>query len=303
MEFLNIFQYIINLNLTLLIPYSLAFIVMLISSITDLKTREVPDWINLGLIGAGIAINLLFSIIYWNLGYIINSLIGFAALFIIALIMFYTGQWGGGDSKMLMGLGALIGINIFQLTLNTFLLAFLINILLIGALYGMLWSFYLIYKNRKKFVLNFKKINKSKKVNYSKKIILVLFFVFILLAIIVQETYLRLIFLYVSVIIVITFYLWAAIKSVENSCMLKYVTPDKLTEGDWIAKEVKVNGKYITGPKDLGIEKKQIRKLVSLYKKKKVKKILIKEGIPFVPSFFIAYLVTLMFGNLLLLFV
>ena len=85
--------------------------------------------------------------------------------------------------------------------------------------------------------------------------------------------------------------------------MLKYVTPDKLTEGDWIAKEVKVNGKYITGPKDLGIEKKQIRKLVSLYKKKKVKKILIKEGIPFVPSFFIAYLVTLMFGNLLLLFV
>ena len=84
--------------------------------------------------------------------------------------------------------------------------------------------------------------------------------------------------------------------------MLKYVLPKQLTEGDWIVKEIKIGGKYITGPKDLGIEKKQINKLISLYKKKKVNKILIKEGIPFVPSFFIAYVVTLIFGNLVFLF-
>ena len=83
--------------------------------------------------------------------------------------------------------------------------------------------------------------------------------------------------------------------------MLKYVLPKQLTEGDWIAKDVKVDGKYITGPKDLGIEKKQIRRLVSFYKKNKVKKILIKEGIPFVPNFFIAYVVTLIFGNFIFL--
>ena len=83
--------------------------------------------------------------------------------------------------------------------------------------------------------------------------------------------------------------------------MLKYVTPKQLTEGDWIAKDVKISGKYVTGPKDLGIEKKQIRKLIEFYKKGKIKKVLIKEGIPFVPSFFIAYVVTLMFGNLVFL--
>ena len=80
--------------------------------------------------------------------------------------------------------------------------------------------------------------------------------------------------------------------------MLKYVITKELKEGEWIEKEVKINGKYITGPKDLGIAKKKIRLLMNLYKQKKVKKILIKEGIPFVPSFFIAYIVTLIFGNL-----
>ena len=85
--------------------------------------------------------------------------------------------------------------------------------------------------------------------------------------------------------------------------MLKYVKPQQLTEGDWIAKDININGKYLTGPKDLGIEKRKIRKLIELYKRGKVKKILIKEGIPFVPSFFVAYVITLLYGNLVTLLV
>ena len=85
--------------------------------------------------------------------------------------------------------------------------------------------------------------------------------------------------------------------------MLKYVEPQKLTEGDWIVKDIKINGKYITGPKDLGIAKKQINELVMLYKKGKIRKVLMKIGIPFVPSFFIAFVVTLIYGNLVFLLV
>ncbi len=85
--------------------------------------------------------------------------------------------------------------------------------------------------------------------------------------------------------------------------MIKAVRPAELTEGDWIVNNVKVGGKYICGPKDLGIEKKQIRKLVKFYKQKKIKKILIKEGIPFVPSFFVAYVLSLVFGNMLFLLI
>src|SRR3989338_7550856 len=88
--------------LSSLIPYSLAFIALLIGSYTDLRTREVSDWVNIGMIGTGFGVNLLFSIIYWKSSFIVNSIIGFGIFFAIAWVMFYTGQWGGGDSKILM---------------------------------------------------------------------------------------------------------------------------------------------------------------------------------------------------------
>ncbi|RLI48695.1 MAG: hypothetical protein DRP09_21205, partial [Candidatus Thorarchaeota archaeon] len=94
-------------------------------------------------------------------------------------------------------------------------------------------------------------------------------------------------------------YVWIFIKAVEQSCMYKFVKPSQLTEGDWIAKDIVVGKKRIAGPKDLGIEKKQIHELIELYKQKKVNKVLIKQGIPFVPSFLIAFIVSIIYGNLL----
>ena len=296
-----VFYDFIQVPLTLLIPYSIAFTALLIGSYTDLKTREVPDWANFGLIATGFGVNLLFSIVYGKISFITGSIVGFAIFFAIAWIMFYTGQWGGGDSKILMGLGALIGIDIFSRKLP-FLADFLINALVIGALYGIFWSFLLIAKNRKKFIKSFRKLNNNKKTILAKKIVLALFIIFIMIALLASEMVIRLISFYFALITAFTFYMWLAVKAVEDSCMLKFVKPQQLTEGDWIAKEIKIGGKYIAGPKDLGIEKKQINKLISFYKKRKIKKVLIKEGIPFVPSFFVAYVLTLVFGNLVFLF-
>tara|TARA_Y100000310_G_scaffold341089_1_gene439058 strand:- start:2069 stop:2974 length:906 start_codon:yes stop_codon:yes gene_type:complete len=290
-----------GMPLTLLIPYAIGFLILLIGSYTDIKTREVPDWVNFGLIGIGFGVNLLFSIIFWEINFVLGSVVGFATFFAIAWVMFYTGQWGGGDSKILMGLGAMIGIDIFSK--QFFLFEFLINVLIIGALYGILWSIFMIFRNKKRFAKDFKKSLKNKKIILVKRIILVSFIVFILAAIFIDDAVTKLMLSYLAVILVLTFYLWVAIKSVEKTCMLKYVKPQQLTEGDWIAKNVNVNGKYITGPKDLGIEKKKIKKLIEFYKKGKVRKILIKEGIPFVPSFLIAYVLTLVYGNLVLLII
>ena len=94
-----------------LLIYSVAFTALLIGSITDLKKREVPDWINYGLIIFGVSLNLLFSFIYSNPFFVIGSITGLLIFFVLAYVMFYSGQWGGGDSKMLMGLGAIYGIS------------------------------------------------------------------------------------------------------------------------------------------------------------------------------------------------
>ena len=281
-----------------IITYTISLVALFAGSVTDLRTREVPDWLNYGLIISGIALNLLFSIIYSRPSFIVNSLLGLLIFFGIAYLMFYAGQWGGGDSKMLMGMGAAIGFDI-RLVFNQFLLAFLVNALLIGAIYGLLWSFYLVFRNKKKFWKEFIEILSSKKIVQAKRFILALIVVSVIILFFAKLFYLRLLILSTAFLVLTTFYLWIFVKAIEKSCMYKLVRPSQLTEGDWIVRDIFVNGKYITGPKDLGISKSKIHKLVDYYKKRKVRKILIKEGIPFVPSFLISYLVTLIFGNLL----
>ena len=61
-----------------------------------------------------------------------------------------------------------------------------------------------------------------------------------------------------------------------------------------------IDGKKICGPKDLGVSKKQIEKLLDYEKKGRINEIQIKEGIPFIPSFLIAYVYTLIFDNIII---
>ena len=278
------------------ITFALSFIALFIGTITDLKTREVPDWVNYGLVISGIGLNLLFSVIYSNPSFIINSILGLAIFFGISYIMFYAGQWGGGDSKMLMGLGAMIGIDV-GFKSQQFLLGFFINALFIGAVYGLLWSFFLVFKNRKKFWKEFNKILSEKKVANAKKLMLATLILLFVILFFIKIYYIKILILSLALLALTTFYLWIFVRAIEKSAMYKLMEPAKLTEGDWIVNDIYVNRQYICGPKDLGIEKKQIRQLMELYKRRKVGKILIKEGIPFVPSFFVAFIVTFMLGN------
>lgn len=295
----------------LAIPYSLSFIVLLIASFTDLKTREVPDWVNYGLIFSGVGLNLLFSAIYSTPSFIINSLVGLAIFFGIAYFMFYMGQWGGGDSKIIMGLGAIMGLDV-GFKSPQFLAGFFINALMAGAVYGLLCSILLVFKNKEKFRKEFKKILSQNGIITTKKVLVILIFIYLIfilllwfdvqyfniLLLIFRSTQ-NILFIFSSflLLILVTFYLWIFVKAIEKSSMYKLVDPSKLTEGDWIVKDVYYNKEYITGPKDLGIEKKQIRRLIELHKKRKIGKVLIKEGIPFVPSFLIAFVITFLFGN------
>ena len=164
------------------VTYALSFIALLIGSVTDIKTREVPDWLNYGMVISGITLNLLFSVIYSNSSFIINSIIGLSIFFGVAYIMFYAGQWGGGDSKMLMGIGAMLGINI-SFSTQQFLAAFFINALLAGAVYGLLWSIFLVFKNKQRFIKELNKLLSKSNIVKLKKlmlIVLILLLVFLL---------------------------------------------------------------------------------------------------------------------------
>lgn len=277
-----------------------AFISLIIASITDIKTREVPDWLNYGLIIFGLGSRLIYSIALLDINFFLYGLAGFFVFFVIANLMFYSAQWGGGDSKLLMGLGAVIGLN-FNFREMPFLVIFWINIILIGAIYGLFWSFVLAFKNKNRFLRDFReRIKKSAKI---RRFLLIISLAVLLSAFFIDSITTRILLVILVFSSLLIFYISIFIKSVERTCMLKLVEPEKLTEGDWIAKNVIIKKKRICGPKDLGIEKKQIKQLINLKRKGLIKKVLIKEGIPFVPSFLIAFIISLWFGNWLLLFI
>ncbi len=279
------------------IPIIVGLIALVVGTYTDFKTREVPDWINYGLIIFGFGISIIYSLVLSSWNYILFSLAGFVICLGISMLMFYTGQWGGGDSKMLMALGSLLGFTLdFK---KDFLLNLLINIVIAGGLYGLGWSIVLGIKNRYRIAVFWRKFIANKVVRTIRNVILVAVIVLFAVSLLMRD---NLYFIYLSLLglfVIITFYVWAFMKAIENVAMLKLVKPEELTDGDWIAKDIYIDKKYICGPKDLGINKVQIKQLVGFKKSGKIKDVLIKVGIPFIPSFLIAYIFTVFFGSLI----
>ena len=115
------------------------------------------------------------------------------------------------------------------------------------------------------------------------------------IAIIIKDSITKLSLFGISLSILIILYFWIYIKSVEKSCMYKKVKTSELIEGDWITKNIYKNKKLILKIPDYGITKTQIR----LLKKHNIKNIEIKQGIIFTPSFLIATVLSLIFGNLI----
>ncbi len=267
------------------------FIFLFLASIFDIKTREIPDWLNYGVIALALAYRLVWSLVAWEFSFVLEGLFGFGIALAIACLLFYTGQWGGGDAKSLMGVGALLG---FLPSLNNNFSGFLVNLIFAGALYSIICVLFIA-------LFNWKKISKeynNRVNNYLFKFMLIS--LIILLVLLFTKINLDLkIFLAGAYIAAWSLYLLTIlIKSVEQAYMIQLVHPSKLTEGDWIVKEIKYKGKIIASPKDLGLSLEQISQL-----KKLNKKVLVKYGIPFLPSFLISFIITMILGNLLIYFI
>ena len=79
--------------------------------------------------------------------------------------------------------------------------------------------------------------------------------------------------------------------------MYKKIKVSQLREGDWITKKIKINNKLIYTPNINGVTNKEIKKLRKY--ENEIKKLTIKDGIPFLPAILIAVVSSIIFGNLL----
>ncbi len=271
---------------------------LLIASFTDLKTREIPDWISYGLIFFVLCTRLLQSLLTKEYTYFTSSLLTFAVFFGFGSLLYYTRQWGGGDAKLLAGLGAAFATSPFYITASQIIPfpgILVLNILIIGAIYAIIFATYLALKHKKSFIIEFKKLNKEPKMRTTKSIILIIAIAFALISYFYFPENLKVVGGSFALILLIMPYLLVFIKSVELACMYKTVTPEKLTEGDWVQEDVYKGKKLIYKTKPYGIDMKSIE----LLKKEKIKHVLIKEGIPFIPSFLLGTIATLILGKVI----
>ncbi len=275
------------------VVWIIAAILLFITSIIDLKTREVPDWISYGSIFLGLFISAVESIMLKSPWYIINSVTGLVVFGVIAFGMYYLGQWGGGDSKILMSLGAMLGIplkEVLKLKLPM-ITNFLALIVVIGAFYGLFYSIIIVLKNKDKFVKNFRET--LDKYSLIRKILL-LCGIILMIASIFTPWLIRIALLALVFATISSFYIWIYAKSIEKGIMTKKIKPEKLTIGDWIADEVKIDGKVIARPSELGVSKEELEKIIKASKDNKLEYVIVKEGIPFLPSFFMAFIIYLL---------
>ena len=71
----------------------------------DIKYRKIPNWFTFPAMLTGVVLNLIFNLEGWYL-----SLLGLVVGFLILLIPFILGGIGAGDVKLLMALGAFLGV-------------------------------------------------------------------------------------------------------------------------------------------------------------------------------------------------
>lgn len=277
---------------------------LVFATLTDIKKREVPNWLSFSLIAIAFVIRALTSILTGQTHYFTYAIIAFILFFLLANLLYYIKFFGGGDAKLLMALAVVFATapsfvpilsvpaySSLQLTNEPFLLSYLINSFTIGAIYSLAFIAFFVIKDKKNFLREFKKINKE---NKSLRIYFLLAAAaFLILTFFTDSP----IFVALFLISLVFPYIFIIAKATEKVSMIRSVSPRELTEGDWLIQKIKIKNTLIK-PSAHGLDAKDIALL-----KKSNKKVLIKYGIPFVPVFLIALICTLLFGDLLILLV
>ena len=274
-------------------------IFLLLASLFDLKTGEIPEKITRGLIAIIILIALIYSIYTLNPSPLLQSLFVGTAFFLLGYLMFYLGEWGGGDVKLLAGIGCSLGLlgsmNYFAGTLEgifPYYIDYFINLAIVASPYVIVYSFLLGLMKPLVFE-EFTGYCKKK----SSLLLILLSFIPLLLVLNLNMSRLALIYLFIPVLIVLSIYL----KAVEKIALQKTIDVQELNEEDILADDLIVDRKKIVSRRDMeGLDRNQVIEIQRLASEGKISKnITIRWGIRFAPILFLAFLLTLIWGDVL----
>jgi Flp pilus assembly protein protease CpaA len=263
---------------------------IIIATMQDLKRREVDNWLNLFLLVGGIVF-VLFGALLLGDG---DMVFLFGLLLVVSFLVvnaFYYGRvFAGGDAKLLFAMtpfflgetffGSLAGFGVWILFL-----------MVSGSVYGLFYSGFLWWKNRRQVNLEIRKQVSG----FRFQVVGVLVFGILLMLL----GFWNLVFLIVGGCVFVFPFLWVFAKGLERVSFVREVSGKDLREGDWL-----VNDVVVYRNKEKGKRKKIVVSadweglgLEDLKLLRGKKKVLIKEGLPFVPAFLIGFILYGFFGG------
>ncbi len=143
--------------------FSIIFLVQIIvtslfcclAAIFDVKTGIISNKRNFSLLIFGLISNLFLSVLSTNIKYILCSIISMFVTYIVTLLFWKLKIWGGGDVKLLTAIATVIpfGININflniypQLSVYPFSFTVIINSILVAFPFLLIFTGYLVLKN------------------------------------------------------------------------------------------------------------------------------------------------------------
>lgn len=271
---------------------------LMLASLYDLKTGEIPEKITRGLIVVILIMAAIYSISSVNPSFLAQSLLMGVGFFIFGYLMFYLGEWGGGDVKLLAGVGCSIGFlnsvdhfaemeSIFPYYMDYFL-----NLVMVAVPYVIVYSFLLGLINPKVFAEFVNSLGRKRSL-----LAIALSFTPSLITLSIDMPKLAIMYLLVPPLVILALYLYA----VEKIALQKTIDVQELKEEDILANDLIVDEKKIASRRNMeGVSKDQVAEIQRLASEGKIPRtITVRWGVRFAPILFFAFLLTVFLGGVL----
>lgn len=247
--------------------YALAFLWIIFAVFQDLKYREISNWLNFSFIAFVLVYRLFYSSVIGDYDFFFKGILGILLFVALGYGFYYSRVFAGGDAKLLFGLGGIFPYNSYS-DFVFYSLLFIFLLLVSGVIYTLIYSTFIVFKNKKEFTLEFKRQFYTNKFIFYFSVIFSFALLFFVKSLFFIPVFLFFVFVYA--------------KSLEKSSMIKLMSPHLITEGDWLYESVKIGNRKIE-PSVHGLSYEDILLLRKYDKKAKI-----KLGVPFAPAFLIS---------------
>ncbi len=280
----------LEITIELLIPFAIVAIGTGIAGLWDLFTTEVPDEISVLIIISSILYWFIYASMSNNFIPLIASLIIGTTILAAGWLLYTLGKWGGADALILAAVFYAIPIYPITLVLSEtaplFFFNYIINLMVVSLVYMAIYTVILGIKHPK-ILSEFKQdLKKTWKLVIGLPILITIAMVIVIF---VNTTTLLMTWEFTGLIFLLMIF-WRYAVVIETKYFTRKVPLSKLKIGDVLYSKKQW----------VGITKQELVKLRKTHKSQKM--VTIKEGVRFVPVFFLTLLTTFIFGNILFFF-